>query len=286
MSSEAVSSYLLSSFKFGTGNWDPEHRFETSWLFPPYVLFALRLLMSLYAFTTLLFNIGYLCANADLGGCEASRSEFSFFTVLTYWGLAFYMLVASIHTFTYARYSVPLLDRFPRPLQALHSLYYSTVTTFPFLVTIVYWGVLYTYGSAWFPTVYGAWSNISQHALNSFFALFEIFLTRANPQPWIHALWLIVLMALYLALAYVTRATKGFYVYPFLDPGKTGSLVAAYVFGIGAATLVIFVISKGVVWLRRWLTEEKLGQRGKFAKLPPRSIQEVELGDVNGGGMK
>ncbi|OTB17247.1 hypothetical protein K445DRAFT_315888 [Daldinia sp. EC12] len=286
MSSVAVSSDLLSSFKFGTGNWDPEHRFETSWLFPPYVLFALRLLMSLYAFITLLFNIGYQCANIDLGGCEASRREFSYFTVLTYWGLAFYMLVASIHTFTYARYSVPLLDRFPRPLQALHALYYSTVTTFPFLVTIVYWGVLYGYGSAWFPTVYGAWTNVSQHALNSFYALFEIFLTSVGPQPWIHALWLIVLMALYLALAYVTKATKGFYVYPFLDPEKTGSLVAAYIFGIAAATLVIYVIVKSIIWVRCWLTEEKLGWRGKFAKFPPGNLQEIELGDINGAGIK
>ncbi|KAI8961941.1 hypothetical protein F5Y11DRAFT_208386 [Daldinia sp. FL1419] len=286
MFSVAVSSDPLSAFKFGTGGWDPEHRFETSWLLPPYALFALRALMSLYAFTTLLFNIGYQCANADQGGCEASRAEFSFFTVLTYWGIAFYTLVASIHTFTYARYSLPLLDRFPRPLKALHALFYSTVTTFPFLVTIVYWGVLYSYGSAWFPTVYGAWSNVSQHALNSLFALFEIFFTRVEPQPWIHALWLIILMALYLALAYLTKATKGFYVYPFLDPGETGSLVAAYIFGIGAATLVIFVIVKGVIWVRRWITEEKLGQHGKFAGFPPRNIQEVELGDIHGAGIK
>ncbi|KAI0845322.1 hypothetical protein F5Y00DRAFT_246618 [Daldinia vernicosa] len=47
MSSVAVSSGPSSAFKFGTGGWDPEHRFETSWLFPPYVLFALRLLMAL-----------------------------------------------------------------------------------------------------------------------------------------------------------------------------------------------------------------------------------------------
>ncbi|KAI0895597.1 hypothetical protein F4806DRAFT_88519 [Annulohypoxylon nitens] len=249
---------------FGTDPWDPTNRFFTSWLISPYVLAALRGLFSLYAFTTLLFNIGYQCARADLGGCEASRAEFSYFTVLTYWGLSFYLGIASIHTFTYARYGRPLLSSWPRPLQALHALFYSTVTSYPFLVTIVYWGILYSYGSAWFPTTYGGWSNISQHALNSFFALFEILIPRTEPQPWIHMLWLIVILALYLALAYVTHATKGFYTYDFLDPSKQGSLVAAYVFGIAVASILIFGIVKFVIWARRYVTEEKMGRRGKF----------------------
>lgn len=29
-------------FKFGTDLWDPSHRFETSWLLPPWILFAIR----------------------------------------------------------------------------------------------------------------------------------------------------------------------------------------------------------------------------------------------------
>ncbi|KAI1104594.1 hypothetical protein F4804DRAFT_332131 [Jackrogersella minutella] len=262
-------------FAFGTDPWDPTFRFETSWLLPPYVLFALRALMSIYAFTTLLFNIGYECAHAELGGCWQAAAGFSFFTILTYWGLAFYLAFAALHTFTYARTSSPLLNQWPRPLQALHALFYSSVTAFPFLVTIVYWAILYPYGEAWFPTVYAAWSNVSQHALNSAFALFEILLTRADPQPWIHIPWLIFLMALYLALAYVTHATKGFYTYDFLDPVKTKSLVAAYVFGIGAAVVVVIVIVKGVIWTRRWVTEERWGRRGVFARLGVTSDEEA-----------
>lgn len=30
------------NFKFGTDLWDPSHRFETSWLLPPWVLFGIR----------------------------------------------------------------------------------------------------------------------------------------------------------------------------------------------------------------------------------------------------
>lgn len=239
---------------------------------------------SLYAFTTLLFNIGYQCAHAELGGCQTSRDNFSFFTVLTYWGIAFYLLFAAAHTFSYARTGTALLARWPRPLQALHALFYSSVTTMPFLVTVVYWGILYPYGAAWFPTAYGGWSNVSQHALNSFFALFELLVPRVAPQPWIHALWLVVLMALYLALAYVTHATKGFYTYGFLDPVQTGNLVAAYVFGIGAATVVIFVLTKGIVWVRRWITEDKMGRRGKFAAPRAREV-DMEEHDLGGPGV-
>ncbi|KAI2616045.1 hypothetical protein GGR54DRAFT_610945 [Hypoxylon sp. NC1633] len=271
---------MLKAFAFGTDPWDPSNRFETSWLLSPWVLFGLRALMTLYAFTTLLLNIGYQCAHEELGGCQASRDGFSYFTSLAYWGLAFYLLTATVHTFSYARYGHPLLSTLPRPLQALHALFYSSVTSFPFLVTIVYWGLLYPYGRAWFPSAWLGWSNVSEHGLNSLFALLEVLVPRTAPQPWVHALWLVVLLALYLALAYVTRATKGFYTYEFLDPTATGSLVAAYVFGIGAAVVIIFAIVRGLVWVRCWVTEDKLGLRGKFAAPVARAgdVEEHDLG--------
>ncbi|KAI3318530.1 hypothetical protein HD806DRAFT_511925 [Xylariaceae sp. AK1471] len=250
-------------FAFGTDLWDPSHRFQTSWLVSPYVLFGIRALMSIYAFTTLLFNIGYQCAHPSLGGCTTSRAAFSYFTVLTYWGIAFYALISAIHTFSYARYNTAPLDRWPRPLQALHSLFYASVTTFPFLVTIVFWALLSSPRTL--ATQYSTWSNISQHALNSVYALVEVLLPRTNPSPWIHLPFLILILALYLALAYLTHATKGFYTYDFLDPEIQGKLVAAYVFGIAIGICIIFVVVWGLTWLRRWVTEEKLGYDGVFA---------------------
>ncbi|KAI0432381.1 hypothetical protein F5Y09DRAFT_302034 [Xylaria sp. FL1042] len=250
-------------FTFGDQLWDPSHRFQTSWLVPPYVLFAIRLLLSLYAFTTLLFNIGYACANPSQGGCESARANFSFFTVLSYWGLAFYFLTASFHTFVYARRGEAPLDTWPRPLQYLHSLYYSSITVYPFLVVIVFWALLSS--PTTLATEYSAWSNISQHALNSVFAFIEIVLPRTRPAPWSHLPFLIFFLALYLALAYLTHATKGFYTYSFLDPSLQGSLVAAYVFGIAIGVSILFAVVWGLVWLRRWVTEEKLGFDGVFA---------------------
>ncbi|RYP54008.1 hypothetical protein DL768_001158 [Monosporascus sp. mg162] len=310
---------LLRAFAFGRDRWDPTHRFETSWLLPPWALFAFRALFALYAFTTLFFRIGWGCthpsstpatagdgdttntadAPVEVGGerCGSTKASFSFFTVLTYWGIAFYLLVAAVHTATYARNATsrgPLLARFPRPLQALHSLFYTTVITYPLLVTIVYWAVLYptSFGAAGgFPNVYTAWGNASQHALNSLFALFEIFIPRTQPPPLVHLWWLIVILALYLGLAYVTLATQGFYVYPFLNPaenagGRRG--VTGYIFGILAGVIVVFGVVWGVVWVRRWVTEEKMGCKGKFAaggrgsgvdQADPEMTMRAETGD-------
>ena len=218
---------------------------------------------SLYIFTTILFVLAWQCAH-DVTGCQASRAQFSYFTSLTYWGLGFYFLVASIHTFTYARTGVPLLNRLPRPLQALHSAFYTTIVVYPFIVTVVFWARLYS--GHWFTETYAGWSNVSQHALNSVFAFSEIVLPRTDlPLP-IHMLWLIFVLALYLALAYLTKATKGFYPYDFLDPQKQGKLVAAYVFGIAVGCILVFGLAWGAIWLRKFITETKLGKTGKFAK--------------------
>jgi hypothetical protein len=209
------------------------------------------------------------------GGPTAAGQSFSYFTNLTYWGLAFYFLFASIHTFTYARHGTPTLNRWPRLLQVLHSFFYTTIVTFPFLVTIVYWAVLYP--GSWFPYRYDAWTNVSQHAINSLFALFEAFLTRTNPRPWIHLPFIIIILALYLGLAYLTRYTQGFYVYAFLDPSKGAGKTAGYILGIAAGIVVVFVIVKGLMWTRKWFTEKKLDMTGKFHGGRPLGTGDVEL---------
>lgn len=206
------------------------------------------------------------------GGTKAAGYSFSYFTILTYWGLAFYFLASSVHTFTYARSGTPILNRLPQPLQALHSLYYSTVVCYPILVTIIFWAVLF---SAWWDDNWSQWSNISQHAMNSAFALFEIIVPRTNPPLFIHGLWLIIILALYLALAYLTKHTEGFYVYSFLDPAGGKGKVAGYILGIAAGILIIFLLVRFAIVLRKWLTETKLGRVGKF-----HGGRSMEQGDV------
>lgn len=75
------------------------------------------------------------------------------------------------------------------------------------------------------------------------------------------------MLALYLALAYVTFYTQGFYTYGFLDLRKNSSgVVAAYIIGILVAAIVIFLIVRYLILLRLWVTEKKLGKTGKFTQ--------------------
>lgn len=70
---------------------------------------------------------------------------------------------------------------------------------------------------------------------------------------------LIVLLALYLGLAYLTHTTEHFYVYSFLNPANGRGLVAGACVGIPVASIIVFVIVRYLILLRRWTTEHKLG---------------------------
>jgi hypothetical protein len=109
---------------------DPTYRFATSWILPPAALFFVRAFLSLYAFVTILFVIGWDGTHFGTAG-----QTFSYFTHLTYWGLAFYNAFAALHAGSYWLTGTPLLAKWPRVLQEMHSAYYTTIVTYPFLVT-------------------------------------------------------------------------------------------------------------------------------------------------------
>ncbi|KAI3011409.1 hypothetical protein M752DRAFT_332803 [Aspergillus phoenicis ATCC 13157] len=236
---------------------DRAHVYETSWLLPPLPYAILRGTISLYIFTSIFFIWGWSGTHGDRA--EIGES-FSYFTWLTYWGLGFYMLFASIHTACYALkgHSV-LFDRWPRALRALHGLFYATVTTYPFLVTVVFWGILYS--GPWYTVTFSGWQNISQHGLNSLYALSEIILPTTAPHPFLSFAVLVFILLLYVSLAYLTYHTEGFYTYSFLDPGPHGEKsahVTGYCFAILAIILVFFLFSWCAIWLRRRLTGGKV----------------------------
>lgn len=98
------------------------------------------------------------------------------------------------------------------------------------------------------------------HILNSVFALLEIVLTRVGLMPWIHIPFIILFIASYIGVAYITKATEGFYPYNVLDPGKDGSgAVAKYIFGIIIGACILFVIVSGINWVKVWFCEKVLG---------------------------
>ncbi|KAE8150306.1 hypothetical protein BDV25DRAFT_113120 [Aspergillus avenaceus] len=253
---------------------DHTHAFETSWLLPPLAYGVLRGLIALYIFVTIFFIWGW---DGTHGDRAAIGQSFSYFTWLTYWGLGFYHLVACAHTTCYALTGRSVLfDRWPRALRALHSLFYTTITTFPFLVTIVFWAILH---SGWFNHTFNAWSNLSQHGLNSLYALLEIILPSTNPHPLMTFPFLVLLLLLYVSLAYLTYHTQGFYTYSFLDPGEHGEhsgKVTAYCFIILAAIIIIFAITWGVIWLRRKVTGGK-AKRSVYDRERPMQMEEFHV---------
>lgn len=207
---------------------DYTSRFATSWFLSPLQLAVWRAIVAIYAFLVIFIILGH-------EGSRAAGQSFSYFTVLGYWGLAFYYAVSCAHSLSFWLYGESWLQRWPRSLQWLHSVFYATVTVFPFVVTgkrihstalcigreadiiaiAVFWGAL---SNGAFSNEWTTWSNISQHALNSVMAFAEIVIPRTLPHPWLNIIPIVILLALYLGLAYLTHTTQHFYVYPFLDP--------------------------------------------------------------------
>lgn len=133
---------------------DPEHRFVTSWLLPPLWLGIYRLIFALFGWANLISSWVWDGINDP----DQIGPQFSYFTNLTWWGMTCYMTIASIHTFVYFKNGHSWLDRWWRSLQALHSLFYTTIVVFPILVTVVYWAVLYE--GPWFTVTEDAFSNV------------------------------------------------------------------------------------------------------------------------------
>lgn len=134
---------------------DSSNRYTTSWILPPLLLASCRIIFAIYIFTTIFFIFGWNGAHRHP---EQSRYSFSFFTSLGYWGLGFYFLFSSLHTFSYARTGKSWLQGWPAALQVAHTIFYTTIATFPILVTAVFWAILYN--GIWFATEFQGWSNV------------------------------------------------------------------------------------------------------------------------------
>ncbi|KIM34877.1 hypothetical protein M413DRAFT_47246, partial [Hebeloma cylindrosporum] len=234
--------------------YDRQFNLVTSHVLSPFLLAGTRLLIAVYVLVALIYMlVGASSSETDID------SFFSYFTNLTYIGICAYFFASGIQTLLYALKKSKTgeegypLQQWPRILRYLHILLLSTVVTYPFLVTIVYWILLAS--SSTFATPYSAWSNISKHALNSVFAAFEIALSNIEPLPWIDLPVTIVILAGYLGVAYITHATQGIYTYSFLDPKKQGKKLAVYIIGIAIGQVVIFCIVVGILHLRKRLTK-------------------------------
>ncbi|KAJ7061737.1 hypothetical protein C8F01DRAFT_145365 [Mycena amicta] len=227
---------------------DTHHALVTSPFFSPRVLAAIRLSVALYTFTTLVFSIVW--------GAVVQHNAagfFSYFTHLTYTGLCGYFTAAGLQTVFFARRGEQAypLQTWAKPWRFLHLALLATITAFPLLVSIVFWGVLAN--ASTFDTRFDAWSAISVHLLNSVFALFEIVLTNTPRAAWIFLPFSMLLLIGYVGIVYITYATQGFYAYSFMAPnGHPGKLVL-HILAVGLAEVVLFGVVFELVTLRIWL---------------------------------
>ncbi|KDQ06808.1 hypothetical protein BOTBODRAFT_39349 [Botryobasidium botryosum FD-172 SS1] len=264
-----------------TTPFDPTYKLVTSHFVSPTVLAAFRLALAVYSLVTLIIYLIY-----DSVTLHDGETFLSYFTHLSYIGLCAYFFASGVQTFFFARslkrhyQSYPTgadtypLQKWPRFLQFLHSLLFSTISTFPILVTIVFWALLSdptTLG-----TPFNAWENISFHAMNSGFVVLEIFLGRMGPSPWSHLPFLVLMLAGYLGVAYVTHATQGFYTYSFLNPAHGGGRLAGYIIGILVAELIIFAI----VWVVCWLRDRPFRNRPYMAGISSEAVDMAEKAET------
>jgi hypothetical protein len=136
-------------------------------------------------------------------------------------------------------------------------MYYSTVTSFPFLVTIVFWG---TMNSGWPAGRFEQWINISVHGLNSIFAATEIVLSATKPQPWHHLSVVLGVLSIYLGLAYLTRYTQDFYVYEWMNPAHGNASIILHVLGYAGGMVALFVLARYAIIARNMLAQRLHGQ--------------------------
>ncbi|KAL0578094.1 hypothetical protein V5O48_003912 [Marasmius crinis-equi] len=176
--------------------------------------------------------------------------NFAYFTILTYIGICSYYWASFVQTLCFIRrnYEGYPLQNWWKTLQVLHLMLQNTIMNLPIIVTVAFWALLSS--PTTLSTPFLAWRNISIHILNSVFCVFEILFTNNPPPRWINLPFMILLIGLYTAYAYLVHATQGFYPYKFLDPSEYHEKVGIYIAGIIVGEIVIFVIVWGLMKLR------------------------------------
>ena len=266
-------------FGISSATFDPDRTFvRSSLLSPPWLAFV-RLVIAIYCFTTIIVGYTWQAFNISqihlqdvnipsylmIANSVAIGRSFSFFTWLCFWSQAFYFLVSSLHTLCFARrHHTWLHDKFPKPLQLAHNLWYTTVTTFPFLVSIVFWAIMYS--GPWPTGRYEQWLNLSVHGLNSLFALIEIIIPATKRPPVSHLAVVLLIMSLYLGLAYLTKATQGFYVYEWMNPDHGKVSIVLHVLGYAGGICMIFVLVSLAFWGRVWIFSTRCAEVGNMEK--------------------
>ncbi|KAJ5210917.1 FAR-17a/AIG1-like protein [Penicillium cf. griseofulvum] len=276
---------------------DDKHHFETSWILPPAILASLRGLISLYIFTSIFIFWGWYGTHDDLASIGRSFS-FHLADILGHW------LLHAIRCHSYSLLCTNRSLGSPRPLATELSHTTQPIVCNDHNIPVSRYGCLL--GSHFYSTVvqgdihqlaksallmqrkakdeYKQFKltipQISQHGLNSLFALLEIILPATPPHPFIAIPFLFLMLLLFLCVAYITHETQGWYPYTFLDVGDHGQkskLVVGYCFGILAAVLIFFHVSWALIHLRCRLTYRRI-KRARRDPLRPHDVFDGVVG--------
>ncbi|RKP37308.1 hypothetical protein BJ085DRAFT_4272, partial [Dimargaris cristalligena] len=211
---------------------DPEW-FVTSNLVSPRVLLIIRLLLFMFALGTL---IAMFVAN--------SYRFFYYMTCWSFFGLTIYFGLA---TYVSARYcSGPLrYTELANPLYRASSLtragywfLYESMVTFHLLVPIIYWSLLRDTFITSVPLY--IYTGLASHAADLAVIAVEVLLNRQRLQL-SHIIVPLLIMALYLGLAYTVWGARGIFVYPFLNFQRLHGWVAAIMLALVVFCSVLFL---------------------------------------------
>ncbi|KAI8870366.1 hypothetical protein GQ42DRAFT_107416, partial [Ramicandelaber brevisporus] len=200
-------------------------------------LFFVRFILTLYM---LIVNLQLLIYQASRGN---ARFLYAFFTNLSYIGLTSYMVTATVHTgiaafnTTNRYYLFDLLPSFFS--NVLLWLVYETAIPYSFVVTVIYWSILYRASDQ--PSAIKTYSNVSVHALNFVFAFIEMSLNRMVMKR-SHTIYFCIPAVLYLCLAWMLYGIYGVFVYPFLDFVRYKAAIVGIIAGLVVGFILVFMV--------------------------------------------
>ncbi|KAF9901787.1 hypothetical protein EC991_005669 [Linnemannia zychae] len=163
------------------------------------------------------------------------------FTNLSNIGLTAYYLTATYHSHSYVKNkTLTSLTSQHWFLTSALTLLYSSVVVFHIVVPAIYWGMLFDPNNTM--DTLNQYVDYSHHGADFACILVEMIFNRME-LPWVAVLGPLVMIILYMFLAWVYFAARGEWLYGFLDWSK-GGIAAGWYIGLLLIFALLFVLQK------------------------------------------
>ncbi|KAF9098493.1 hypothetical protein BGX23_006092 [Mortierella sp. AD031] len=163
------------------------------------------------------------------------------FTNLSNIGLTAYYLASTYHTFKFARNkNLDSLTNQHWFLTSALSLLYASVVVFHIVVPAIYWGMLFDPNNTM--DTLNKYVDFSHHGADFGCILVEMIFNRME-LPWVAILGPLLMIILYMFLAWVYFAARGEWLYGFLDWSK-GPIAAGWYIGLLLIFALLFALQK------------------------------------------